>query len=350
VSLGGLIWFETNVRQRIRGGDESGRGNTMIEFARPRIVVSRCIEFDTCRYNGAMIPSEVVRSLGPHVEFLPVCPEVEIGLGIPRDPIRIVLADGARRLVQPATGRDLTVGMERFATSFLGSLRDVDGFILKFRSPSCGMKDVKVFSGANSKTAAGKGGGFFGGAILAQYPDLAAEDEGRLMSFRIREHFLTRIFALAAFRQVAAVKSMRALVQFQAESKLLLMAYNQKEMRTLGRVVANPEKRPIGEVLAAYGTHLKKALAAAPKYTSCINVLMHALGYFSEGLSPRERAFFLASLEDYRREKVPLSVPAGIIKSYIVRFDEAYLMQQRFFDPYPEDLVNITDSGKGRDL
>jgi uncharacterized protein YbgA (DUF1722 family) len=103
-------------------------------------------------------------------------------------------------------------------------------------------------------------------------------------------------------------------------------------------------------VIEDYGRHLRKALAVAPRYTSCINVLMHALGYFSEGLSSGEKAFFLDSLEAYREEKIPLSVPVGIVESYIVRFDQAYLREQRFFRPYPEELVKITDSGKGRDL
>ncbi|MFH1220328.1 MAG: DUF523 and DUF1722 domain-containing protein [Candidatus Eisenbacteria bacterium] len=322
----------------------------MTQFARPGVVVSRCLEFDRCRYDGAMISSPVVSALKPHVDFTPVCPEVEIGLGVPRAPIRIVAAGRERRLVQPSTGKDLTVKMEGFASSYLSSVGDVGGFILKYRSPSCGIKEVKVFQSAESKTPAGKGAGFFGGAVLASFGGLPVEDEGRLLNFRIREHFLTCTFTLAAFRQVAAATSMRELVRFQAENKLLLMAYNQKEMRALGRIVANPDKKGIAAVLDDYALHLRKALATAPRYTSCVNVLMHALGYFSDGLSKEEKAYFLTALEDYRQERTPLSVPVGIVKSYIVRFGQAYLAQQRFFEPYPQDLVKITDSGKGRDL
>jgi uncharacterized protein YbgA (DUF1722 family)/uncharacterized protein YbbK (DUF523 family) len=319
-------------------------------FPKPRVVVSRCIEFASCRYNGAMIPSEVVRSLKPHVDFVPICPEVEVGLGVPRDPIRIVADGAALRLVQPTTGRDLTTDMRSFAESFLGSLSDIDGFILKYRSPSCGLKEVKFYPGADAKTVVGKGAGFFGGAILERFPRLAIEDEGRLNNFRIREHFLTQIFAFASLREAGAAGSMRNLVEFQARNKLLLMAYNQKEMRHLGKIVANHEKRPVLQVFSEYEEHLRAALASPPRYTSCINVLMHALGYFSEGLSSREKAYFLASLDDYREARIPLSVPVGIIKSYIVRFDQGYLAPQSFFAPYPERLVEITDSGKGRDL
>ncbi|MFZ1947922.1 MAG: DUF523 and DUF1722 domain-containing protein [bacterium] len=319
-------------------------------FPKPTIVVSRCLEFESCRYNGTMMPSEVVRSLMPYVEFLTVCPEVALGLGVPRDPIRIVRAEAGPRLVQPATGRDLTADMTGFAASFLGSLPEADGFILKFRSPSCGLKDVKVYAGADAHGTAGKGPGFFGAAVLERFGDLAVEDEGRLTNFRIREHFLTGVFTLARFRQCAAAGSMKDLVEFQARNKLLLMAYNQTQMRRMGRLVANPEKRPAREVFADYGKQLRAALASPPRYTSSINVLMHALGYFSEGLSREEKAFFLASLEDYRQERIPLSVPVGIVKSYIVRFGEDYLAPQSFFQPYPERLVEITDSGKGRDL
>lgn len=322
----------------------------MEEFAKPRIVVSRCLGFAHCRYDGAIVPSVEVDALRPFVDFTPICPELEIGLGVPRDPIRIVAGDSGESLIQPSTGRDLTSAMSGFARSFLDSVADCEGFILKYRSPSCGIKEVKVFQSADAKMPARRGAGFFGGAVLSRFAGVPAEDEGRLLNFRIREHFLTRIFALAAFRQVRASRSMKHLVQFQAENKLLLMAYSQKEMRIMGRLVANLEKRPPGEVVEAYYGHLKAALAAAPRYTSAINVLMHALGYFSEGLAPKEKAFFLRTLEDYRKAKIPLSVPAGIARSYVVRFDVDYLMQQTFFQPYPEQLVEITDSGKGRDL
>lgn len=322
----------------------------MRAFTRPRVVSSKCVEFAACRYNGVMIPSAVVRMLQPHVDFTPICPEVEIGLGIPRQPIRIVMAGGRRRLIQPETGRDVTDDMENFTASYLDSVSGVDGFILKFRSPSCGIKDVKIYAGTAKGAGSSKGAGFFGGAALERFRGLAVEDEGRLKNYRIREHFLTQLFTLADFRATRSAGSMGRLVQFQTRNKLLLMAYSQKALRILGRVVANPEKRPVDQVLEDYEDGLRSALTTAPRYTSCINVLMHALGYFSKGLSGSEKAFFLDTLEEYRRQRVPLSVPIGIIRSYIVRFEQPYLDDQAFFEPYPEDLVNVTDSGKGRSV
>jgi uncharacterized protein YbgA (DUF1722 family)/uncharacterized protein YbbK (DUF523 family) len=322
----------------------------MREFARPRVISSKCVEFEACRYNGAMIPSPVVRLLQPHVDFQPVCPEVEIGLGIPRNPIRIVKSEGALRLIQPDTGADLTGKMQSFTREFLDSVEDVDGFILKFRSPSCGMKEVKIYKGPEKGAAASKGAGFFGGAVLKRFGELAVEDEGRLRDYRIREHFLTKLFALAAFRKVRSSGKMRELVRFQSENKLLLMASSQKHLRLMGRIVANPDRLPVAETIGIYESHLMQALASPPRSPSCINVLMHAMGYFKDALARREKEFFLESMEDYRQKRVPLSVPVGIMKSYILRFGEPYLASQTFFEPYPGDLLNVTDSGKGRDL
>ena len=318
--------------------------------AKPRIVLSKCIEFENCRWNGLGISSEVVRKLEDHVEFLTVCPEVEIGLGVPRESIRIVVAGKEHKLVQPATGRDLTNDMIGFVERFLSSLPEVDGFILKGRSPSCGLKEVKLHSSADKPGGVGKGSGFFGRAVLERFPGLPTEDEGRLNNFRIREHFLTGIFTLAAFRNIKASRRMRDLVSFQADNKLLLMAYNQTELRALGRIVANPGRKPEEMVFAEYEAHLKKALSKPSRFTSDINVLMHALGYFSKELSHEEKAFFLDSLEQYRNEKVPLSAVLSIIRSWIVRFGEPYLERQRYFEPYPLSLVEISDSGTGRKL
>ena len=317
---------------------------------KPIVVVSKCLGFAHCRYNGLVISDDFVDALQDHVEFHPICPEVEIELGVPRDPVRIVSVDGERKLLQPATGADLTDKMAGFVDRFLAALPEVDGFILKCRSPSCGLKDVKAYPEIAKSNVIVKGSGIFGAGVLARFSHLAVEDEGRLKNFRIREHFLTRLFTMARFRSVKALNAMKELVRFQSENKLLLMAYNQQKMRSLGRIVANHEKRPFQEVAADYEEHLSQAFSRTPRYTSNINVLMHAMGYFSDELTADEKAFFLDSLERYRSGRIPLSVNIGLVKSWVVRFQEEYLLQQTFLEPYPEDLVEITDSGKGRDL
>jgi uncharacterized protein YbgA (DUF1722 family)/uncharacterized protein YbbK (DUF523 family) len=322
----------------------------MRPFPIPNVVISKCLGFARCRWNGAVIPDEFVESLKPLVSFYPVCPEMEIGLGVPRDPIRIVDSGQGPRLIQPATGKDMTAKMRRFTETFLNSLIDIDGCILKYRSPSCGIKGVKIYAGPQKGAASVPGPGFFGGAVLKKYPAAAIEDEGRLRNFRLREHFLTKLFLMADFREVRRAVAMRDLVLFQAQNKLLLMAYNQKELKILGRLVANLEKRSLAEVLKDYETHLSSALVRPPRYLSNINVLMHALGFFSKKLSAKEKAFFLDALERYRDGKIPLSVPLNLAGAWVVRFDQEYLGQQTFFDPYPEALMEITDSGKGRKM
>ncbi len=322
----------------------------MREFVKPKLIVSKCLGFAHCRYNGLIISDEFVSELQPHVDFNPVCPEVEIGLGVPREPIRVISVDEKLRLVQPATGRDVTDEMLGFTDSFLSSVEEVDGFILKSRSPSCGIKDVKVFRGMEKSAPVSRDAGFFGRAVSGRFPHLAIEDEGRLTNFRIREHFLAKLFTFSSFREIKASNSMKELVRFHSENKLLLMAYNQKELRILGRITANHEKKPFAEVIEGYGQHLFNAFSCAPRYTSNINVLMHAMGYFSKGLSHSEKSFFLDSLERYRSGKVPLSSNTSILRSWVIRFENEYLMQQTFFEPYPEGLIEITDSGKGRKL
>jgi len=360
----------------------------MRTFARPRVVVSKCLEFAACRYNGAMISDPFVRQLKAHVDFQPVCPECEIGLGVPRDPIRIVEAGGARHfeptregpvapppsavresgcgsappraavpqysdmlLVQPATGRDVTDAMRRFAGGFVAGLGAVDGFILKGRSPSCGIKDVKLWPGPDAESPCGKTTGLFAEAVLGRFSDLAVEDEGRLRKFVLREHFLTKLFTLAEFRELSApgAATMGGLVAFHARQKGLLMAYSEAQARALGRIVANHGNRPAAEVLASYRLLLAKALARPPRVTAIMNVLMHALGHVSDGLAPAEKAFFLDTLEKYRAGKVPLSAATAVLKSWAIRFRAANLLDQTFLEPYPEALVEITDSGKGRD-
>ncbi|NIQ05425.1 MAG: DUF523 domain-containing protein, partial [Candidatus Korarchaeota archaeon] len=149
------------------------------EFDTPKVVLSKCIEFEKCRYDGRMVSSDFVKKLIPHVDFIPVCPEVEIGLGTPRNTLRIVSVDTELRLVQPATGLDVTEKMRSFADDFLNSLPEVDGFILKNRSPTSAFKDARVYSSAKRGSAViSKGPGLFGNAVLQRFPYLAIEDEG----------------------------------------------------------------------------------------------------------------------------------------------------------------------------
>jgi uncharacterized protein YbgA (DUF1722 family)/uncharacterized protein YbbK (DUF523 family) len=315
---------------------------------KPIIIVSKCLTFAACRYNGLMINSETVEVLKKHVDFIPVCPEVEIGLGIPRQPIRITKEKDTVRLVQPSAGLDVTKIMHDFSRKYLDGIKESDGFLLKSRSPSCGVKDVKFYAGPEQNVPLGKAQGFFGKAVLERFPEAAIEDEARLENFSIREHFFTKLFTLADLRRVAASGQMKELVSFHSRNKYLLMAYSQAKLKVLGNIVANQENKDFPGIVSEYKAEFSSALSHAPKHTSHINALMHTLGYFSEKISSGEKQYFLDSLQDYRNGKLPLSVPQSLIRSWIVRFNEAYLKDQTFFRPYPQELTEIADSGKGR--
>jgi uncharacterized protein YbgA (DUF1722 family)/uncharacterized protein YbbK (DUF523 family) len=319
-------------------------------FARPRLGISRCIEFERCRYNGEMIGSEFVRRLKAHADFIPVCPEADIGLGIPRDPIRIVLRDGEKHLEQPSTGRDVTDTMATFSHDFLGGL-EVDGFILKSRSPSCGARDVRVYLDRAGAVATNKGSGMFGSEVLERLKGTPIEDEARLRNIKLGEHFLTGAFTLASFRRMEDPE-MVDLISFHARNKLLLMMYSQTELKVLGNIVANRDGRSVPALIEDYQAHLRAALYRPPRCNAPINVLMHALGYFSEQLKSEEKAFFLETLQMYRDSRVPLSVCLSLMRSYIIRFGNAYLGVQTFFRPFPEGIleVGITDSCDWREM
>ena len=318
----------------------------MTAFPKPRIVISKCIGFAPCRYNGQIVRDEFVPRLEPHVEFVCVCPEVEIGLGTPRAPVRVVSSKGNFKLIQPESGLDLTEKMRGFSSAFLNSVGEIDGFILKNRSPSCGIGDVKFYGGPEKGVALGRTSGFFGAAVLERFADTAIEDEGRLNHLGIREHFLTRIFAFARFRDLQRSGSIHHLVSFHAANKLLLMAYNQTKLRELGRIVANQGGKQTSEMLELYRRSFHEAFRKPPRHASPVNVLMHALGYFKKELSPREKRHFLEVLEAYRLGTAPLSSAVSILRSWIVRFEIEYLQEQTFFDPFPEALIAADRVGR----
>ena len=325
---------------------------------RPRVVISRCLGIERCRWNGAVIQSAEVEMLRPHVEFVDVCPEVEIGLSVPRDPVRIVRTRDVDSLVQPATGRDVTAEMNTFARQRLASIGPVDGFLLKSRSPSCGLKDTKVYPQEGPSVALGRTLGFFAREACRQFDGIPAEDEGRLTNFRIREQYFAAIFTLAAFRELrermggGAVNRhadvARELTRFHAANKMLLMSQNQAEMRRLGAIAANRDRLGPARVLDAYGAGLARAFSKLPRPANAANVLEHAMGYFKTQLSPVEKRLFIDMVRDFLEGQLPLSAPVAVLRAWIARFGEPYLEAQTFLAPYPEALVTIRDSGLGR--
>jgi len=279
--------------------------------------------------------------LKPHVEFLPVCPEVEIGLGVPRDPIRIIEKQKKKYLLQPSTDRDVSQQMSSFAQQFLSEQHNIDGFLLKSQSPSCGTRDVKIYPAVIHSAAIRREAGFFGEQVLARFPFLAVEDEMRLQNPIIRHHYLTKIFTLATFRKVKQTGLLQQLLKFHTENKFLLMGYSQKELRILGNVLANQDKQPLDNVFSDYEHHLFLVFSKAPRYTSEINVLDHAFGYISQDLSTQEKQFYADLIEKFRKGQISLSVPINLVRSWVIRFKQPYLLPQTFFQLYPDDLLEV---------
>ena len=318
-------------------------------FPRPRLVASKCLGFEACRYDGGMISSDAVEQLREAADFLPVCAEMEIGLGVPRRFVRVIGVGPKARLVQPATGLDVTDKMNSFAGSHLSSLRDIDGFILKSRSPSCGIKDVKHYTAAEKGFAAETSAGLFGAAVLEAFPGTAVEDEDRLRNMRIRDHFLTRIFTAARFRRARDAKDIRALIDFHSDNKYLLMVHGPAAMQKLGRLVANHDRMPLASVLEDYGRLLGVAMAKGPTFKAYVNFLQHAFGYVSKELGRPERELFLDTLELYREDRVPLESPMSLLRAWVARFNVGYLKRQTIFRPYPSDLSPGLDPAREKD-
>ena len=307
-------------------------------FPKPKLFCSRCITFENCRWNAQIIASAQIELLKSHVEFITNCPEKDLGLGVPRESMRLAKVNGITRLVQPATNKDFSDEMVAYAQEKSSVYQDVDGFILKNKSPSCGIDEVRVYDSPESKSATDKAKGVFGNYILTHFEGRPITDEGRLYNMRIWENFLTQIYMVAEFRKTKELGTINALIQFQTHEKLLLMAYNQNILHQMGKLLGNQTNESVGEIYKKYDVFFYQAIAEMPAYTAHINVLQHALGYFKDKISASEKQFFLTELENYRSGLIPLSVMIHILRSWIIRFNEPYLLQQYYFQPFPDEL------------
>jgi uncharacterized protein YbgA (DUF1722 family)/uncharacterized protein YbbK (DUF523 family) len=318
----------------------------LVDQKKPTIVVSRCLGFYNCRYNGDVLSSDFVELLKPYVNYITACPEVEIGLGVPRNPVRLVNRDGLIELYQPAEDRTYTQEMNQYSERFFNSVGNIHGFILKGRSPSCGIKDVKIYTSTEKSSSSQKGVGIFAAHAITRYPNLPIEEEGRLTNYAIREHFLTKLYTMFRFQTVKQSRSIKELVRFHSEYKFLLMAYHQHQLQQLGKIVANHENLTIDEVLVQYELHLGLAMLKAPSRSNCVNAFMHIFGYFSDTLSEKEKSFLLDRLQKYRAGKVHISAILNVMRAYAIQCNLDYLLNQAIWLPYPEELLDISDSGK----
>ncbi|MCA9523708.1 MAG: DUF1722 domain-containing protein [Myxococcales bacterium] len=308
---------------------------------KPIIVASRCFGFAPCRYDQTTIPAPFFERLMPHVEFVPVCPELEIGLGVPRPTIRMERRGARVQLVQPQSGRDLSDAMERFAHDFLDGVEAVDGFWLKARSPSCAARDGKLFDPESGAIVDRRTSGRFTSVALARFADRPFCDDRRANQVALRDHYLCALFALARLREAEREGTRAALVAFHSSHKLLLMAHGQQRMRALGRIVAAPASGSEGEAFDRYRAGVGALLAQRPTRGATINAAMHVLGYFRERLPVEARHAFLARLERFRRRPGLIFAIRRDLRAFIERAPDPYLSVQAFVEPYPVELEVI---------
>ncbi|MGD0117844.1 MAG: DUF523 and DUF1722 domain-containing protein [Candidatus Binatus sp.] len=309
-----------------------------------RIGVSSCLLGEQVRFDGGHKRSDfLAATLGRFVEFVPVCPEMEIGLGVPRESIRLVRDDKdarAIRLVGNKTGLDHTDKMNAFAerrTIALGR-EDLCGYVLKKDSPSCGMERVRVYGPSGMPTRDGTG--LYAAALMRKFPSLPVEEEGRLNDPHLRENFVERVFAYRRLRSFFSARwTLGGLVQFHTVHKLVLMAHSPKAYGELGRFVANAKQFPRDKVREDYELAFMDALKKQATTARHTNVLQHMLGYLRQYLDATARAELAALIDDYRRGLVPLVVPITLFRHYVLEFDVTYLQGQVYLEPHPKELM-----------
>lgn len=313
---------------------------------KPTVLISRCLGFAACRYDGSKIRFELLEKMKSQIQFITICPETAIGLPVPRDTLRLVKKEQQIRLIQPATGRDLTDLMQAYGQTELLQLPPLDGCILKSRSPSCGTKDIKIYSGAQQAPVVEKGAGLFAEQLIRHNPQLPIEDEGRLMNLAIREHFLTKLYLNFGLRQIKDCGDIRQLIRFQANNKYLYFAYDQNAKNKLGAIVANHAGHDYRQVWQQYSRQLAILLDKMPSKGNYINAFQHIFGYFSKQLSAAERNFVLDLMAKYKTDQVGRAAITSVLKGYVIQYEIPYLLDQTIFQPFPEELVSLADSGK----
>jgi uncharacterized protein YbgA (DUF1722 family)/uncharacterized protein YbbK (DUF523 family) len=305
-----------------------------------KLGISACLLGEKVRYDGGhKLDRFLKETLGQYVGYVPVCPEVECGLPIPRESMHLEGDPESPRLVTSRTKKDMTERMGKWAKKRVVELEkeNLCGFIFKSGSPSSGMERVKVY---NEKGIPLKEGvGMFARIFMEHYPLLPVEDEGRLHDPKLRENFVERLFTLKRWREVLEKKERRgSLIDFHTQHKLLILSHSPKHYQIMGKLVARAKDIPLKELYQQYQTILMEALRLKTTPKKHTNVLMHMMGYFKEQLSSDEKQELLEVIDHYRQEYIPLIVPMTLINHYVRKYDQPYLNQQVYLNPHPLEL------------
>jgi uncharacterized protein YbgA (DUF1722 family)/uncharacterized protein YbbK (DUF523 family) len=308
-----------------------------------RIGVSGCLLGAEVRFDGADKRNAfLVDTLGKLVEFVPVCPEVEIGLGVPRETLRLVRDDDSPWMIRLASesGIDHTERMNSYAALRLDAVEreGLSGYVLKKNSPSCGMEGVPFYTGRGD--TAGHGSGLFAAALRKRFPLLPIEEEERLENPQLRENFIERIFAYRRLRAFFSTQwTLEGLVQFHTSHELVLMAHSPNSYEKIGGLVTNPRYKDRGKLQERYQIAFMEALKQLANAAGHVNVLHHTLGYLRPHLTPDARNELRTVINNYQHGLLPLIVPIALVRDYVRKFSIAYLCRQVYLEPDPKELI-----------
>ena len=300
--------------------------------------ISSCLLGEKVRFDGQhQLHSYIEKTLGQYFGFRSFCPEVAIGLGIPRRPIRLVAdQDNVRCVSTVDASLDYTQDLADIGEQQHDWHSQLCGYILKKSSPSCGMERVKVYDGARPRR---DGVGIYAATLLKNFPNLPVEEEGRLGDSVLRENFIQRIYVTSRWRAIQERgMTVSALVTFHAQHKLILMSHCQKTYRELGPLVAGANRENLGEVSEVYFSKLMAALKVPATKGNQVNVLQHIQGYLKHSLDAEDRAELSDSIAQYLRGQVPLIVPITLLNHHFRRHPNDYIGDSWYMKPYPAEL------------
>jgi len=307
---------------------------------RPRIGISSCLLGDEVRFDGGhKRDTFLTRVLDPYVEWVRVCPEVEVGMGVPRETLRLVRVNGDTRMITTRTGVDHTDSMRAWAAKRIKALAGMElrGYVLKKDSPSCGFERVKVFGDGGGARV---GVGTYAEVLKARFPSLPIEDEGRLTDPNLRENFIERVFAYDRLRALFDGRwTQSSLVAFHTAHKMALLAHSTTAYQELGRLVAGGTKLSRADLQRQYEDLFMRTLAKPSAVKRHTNVLMHMAGHLKKILDQDSKTELTGCIDEYRRGLVPLVVPVTLLRHYVRLHRVEYLAGQTYLEPHPRELM-----------
>jgi uncharacterized protein YbgA (DUF1722 family)/uncharacterized protein YbbK (DUF523 family) len=308
---------------------------------KPKVGISACLLGEKVRFDGGHKRDRFLTDLfGRFVDWVAVCPEMEAGMGVPRETVRLVGPPSHPKMIAEKSGRDWTGAMQQFSARRIAQLaqQELSGYVFKKDSPSCGMERVKIYERGSPPSRLGRG--LFAAAIMARLPLLPVEEEGRLNDLGLRENFIERVFAIRRWQDaLAASRSVNALIEFHTRHKFFLLAHSERHYRQLGRIVAKANRSTLAQSYDDYGALFMEGLANHATTKTHTNVLDHMMGYFSKELSAPERQELLGVIHDYRRRLIPLIVPITLVRHYTKKYRVGYLEGQVYLEPSPKELM-----------